>query len=212
MILKKTLMKKYYFVFCLFLFICINANSQEFKAGLLAGAVASQVDGDRMAGYYKAGFSGGLFVYRDLNKVSRFQGELLYTMKGSRTSPKNTDPDMLQVTANYIDISLLYIYKLYDWLNFRIGLTPSVLLEASEKTPTGLVQNPNEAPSFRRIGVLGNAGFSYYFSEKLSLTWSYNYSLYSIRSGNAEIYDTWSLKQQNNQRHNYMSFMLGYRF
>ncbi|MDD4829433.1 MAG: outer membrane beta-barrel protein [Bacteroidales bacterium] len=203
---------KYIIFLCFFFLISISAKSQEFKAGVVAGVVASQVDGDQMAGYFKAGFSGGLFVYRDFNKASRFQGELLYTMKGSRTSPKNTNPDMLQVSASYIDISLIYIYKLFPMLNFRIGLTPNVLLDAREHTPTGLEQNPNEAPAFRRIGVIGLIGASYYFSDKFSITWSYNYSLYSIRSGEAEIYDTWSLKQQNDQRHNYMSFMLGYRF
>lgn len=203
-------MKKIFVLVILLITFALNAKAQEFKAGLVVGGVASQVDGDRMAGFYKAGFTGGLFVYRDVSKVSRFQGELLYTMKGSRTNSKNTNNDFLQVTADYIDINLLYIYKVYDWLNFRIGLTPSVLISAKEETQTGLgpVGNP---PAFRKFGVLGVAGFSYYFTKKLNITWSYNYSLYSIRSGNAEIYDL-SFKEQNSQRHSYMSFTLGYVF
>jgi len=203
-------MKKIFLLAIVVIGFSINLKAQEFKAGLVIGGVASQVDGDRMAGFYKAGFTGGLFVYRDLNKVSRIQGELLYTMKGSRTNSKNSDYSLYQISADYIDINLLYIYKLFDWLNFRIGLTPNVLISAKEETQTGLLPLGNP-PAFRRFGVSTVAGLSYYFTKKFSITWSYNYSLYSIRSGNAEIYDL-SFKEQNSQHHSYMSFTLGYRF
>lgn len=205
-------MKKFTLILGLIFFFNLSVFPQEFKAGILAGGLATQVDGDRMSGFYKAGFSGGLFVYRDYGELSRFQAEVLYSMKGSKTSSRNTDPDLWQISTTHIDISVNYIYKLFETLHFRIGLTPSVLLTSKEVSPTGLEQNPNEAPPFRRIDVVGLAGMTYYFTDKFSLTWSYNYSAYSMRSGDAEIYNTWSLKQQNNQRHNYMAFMFGYRF
>ena len=203
-------MKKIFLLVIVVIGFCFNLKAQEFRAGIIGGVVATQVDGDRIAGFYKAGFTGGLFVYRDLNKVSRIQGELLYTMKGSRTNSKNTDYSLYQISADYIDISILYIYKVYDWLNFRIGLTPNVLISAKEESQTGLtpVGNP---PAFRRFGISTVAGLSYYFTKSTSITWSYNYSLFSIRSGNSEIYDL-SFKEQNAQYHNYMSFTLGYRF
>ena len=186
-------------------------NAQEFKAGILSGLIASQVDGDFMSGYYKAGFVGGLFVYREVSHASRIQGELVYATKGSRCAPKNTNPDFLQVTTSSIDLSLIYIYKVSESLNFRLGLTPSALLTSKEERPTGVVQNPDDAPAFRRFGILGLAGVSYNLSQKLSLTWSYNYSLLSIRSGSSEIYYL-SYKEQNAQYHNYMAFMLSYTF
>ena len=204
-------MKKYIVIFAFLILSSYFVFSQEFKAGLLGGVLATQVDGDRMSGFYKAGFSGGLFVYRDIGKLSRYQAEILYSMKGSKTSPKSTDPNLWQVSTTNIDISLNYIYKLFETLHFRIGLTPNVLFTSKEYSPTGIEQIPNEAPAFRRFGVIGQAGMTYFFSEKFSLTWTYNYSLYSIRSGDAEIYDI-SLKEQNNQRHNYMAFIFGYRF
>lgn len=204
-------MKKYIVIFAFLTLSSYGAFSQEFKAGLTAGLLATQVDGDYMSGFYKAGFSGGLFVYRDYGKLSRFQVEFLYSMKGSKTSPKSTDPDFLQVSTSNIDISVNYIYKLFETLHVRIGLTPNVLLTSREYNPSGLEQNPNEAPAFRRFGVIGLAGMTYFFSEKFSLTWTYNYSLYSIREGSAE-WHGFRFKEQNNQRHNYMAFMLGYRF
>ena len=204
-------MKKYIAFFLFLIFFSYGAFSQEFKAGILSGVLATQVDGDNMSGFYKAGYSGGIFVYRDFAKLSRFQAEILYSMKGSRTSPKNTSPDFWQVSISHIDISVNYIYKLFETLHFRIGLTPSVLLTSKEVSPTGIEQNPNEAPAFRKFDLVGLIGTTYYFSDKFSLTWSYNYSMYSIRSGDAEFYDL-SFKEQNNQRHNYMAFMLGYRF
>lgn len=203
-------MKKILLLVILVICFSYNLRAQEFRAGLIGGVVATQVDGDRIGGFYKAGFTGGLFVYRDLSKVSRIQGELLYTMKGSRTNSKNTDYTLYQISADYIDISLLYIYKVYDWLNFRIGLTPNVLISAKEESQTGLSPGGNP-PAFRRFGISTVAGLSYYFTKSTSITWSYNYSLFSIRSGNSEIYDL-SFKEQNAQYHNYMSFTLGYRF
>ncbi|MDR0970832.1 MAG: PorT family protein [Bacteroidales bacterium] len=207
-------MKKIFILsfFICFSFLTTQVFSQEFKAGILLGGIASQVDGDNMSGYYKAGFTGGLFVFRDYKENSRFQGEILFSMKGSRCSPKNTNPDLLQVSANYIDINLSYIYKLFSFLHCRIGIMPSVLVFSEEKTPTNLIQIADEAPAFRSFGLLGNAGVSYFFNDRLSINWTYNYSLYSIRSGNAEIYTDWLLKEQNNQRHNYMSFTLAYQF
>jgi hypothetical protein len=64
-------MKKILLLAFLVISFSYNLKAQEFRAGLIGGIVASQVDGDRIGGFYKAGFSGGLFVYRDLNKVSR---------------------------------------------------------------------------------------------------------------------------------------------
>lgn len=204
-------MKKIFLFIILCFGIGFGVKAQEFKAGITAGLVASQVDGDRMGGYYKAGFIGGLYVYRDFGAASRMQAEILYAMKGSRCSPKNTNPDFLQVSTTNVDISLSYIYKVLDWLNFRIGLTPSVLLTSSEITPTGLIIDPKEAPAFRTFGVLGLAGVTYNLSQHLTLTWTYNYSLYSIRSGESEIYSL-SYKEKNAQHHNYMAFSLGYTF
>lgn len=186
-------------------------NAQEFKAGVLSGVIASQVDGDYMSGYYKAGYVGGLFVYRDVFSFSRIQGELVYAQKGSRTAPKNTNPDFLQVTTSSIDLNLMFIYKVTPSLNFRIGLTPSALLTSKEVRPTGTVQDPNEAPAFRPFGIGGLAGISYYISNRFSITWSVNYSFLSIRKGASELYDL-GFYEQNGQYHNYMSFVLGYTF
>lgn len=204
-------MKKLILIIVVFFYFLPILNAQEFKAGILSGVIASQVDGDYMTGYYKAGFVGGLFVYREVSHASRIQGELVFATKGSRCAPKNTNPDFLQVSTSNIDLNLIYIYKISDILNFRIGLTPSVLLTSKEERPTGVVQNPDEAPAFRKFGILGLVGVSYYFNPKLSLTWSYNYSLLSIRSGSSEIYDL-SYLEQNAQHHNYMAFTLNYTF
>lgn len=183
--------------------------AQEFKAGIIAGIDASQVDGDRQGGFHKAGFTGGFFVFRDLSRYTRLQGELLYTMKGSRVSSKNTDYSLYQIDANCIDMNLLYVFKITEDFNVSLGLTPSVLLYYNEQTQLGVASVG--APAFRKFNILGVAGVSYNFTRHLSFSWRYSYSIYSIRSGKSEIYDL-DYKEQNFQRHNYMSFVLGYMF
>src|SRR5574344_1435626 len=195
------------FSFLIMVFSSLTLKAQEFKAGVLVGGVASQVDGDRQSGFHKAGLSMGAFVFRDLNRYTRLQGELLYTMKGSRVSSKNTDYSLYQIDANYIDMNLLYVFKITEDFNVSLGLTPSVLLYSDEQTQLGVASVG--APAFRKFNVLGVAGVSYNFTRHLSLSWRYSYSIYSIRSGKSEIYDL-EYKEQNSQRHNYMSFVLGY--
>lgn len=205
-------MKKIFFLsLCLSLSILLSSalKAQEFKAGAIIGMTPSQVDGDRIGGFYKVGFTGGLFVYRDVSKVSRWQGELLFTMKGSKTHWKSLDYTIQQVSTSNVDLNLLYIFKYNSWLHFRLGLTPSVLISSSEENISGLA--PAEAPAFRRFGLGFTTGVTYNFSDKLGISWNYNYSLISIRSGEFDYYNL-NVYQKNGQFHNYMSFTLNYRF
>lgn len=193
-----------------FAFISNNkAYSQEFKAGVLLGITPSQVDGDRVGGYYKVGFTGGLFVYRDYGKMSRFQGELVYSMKGSRISPKSRDASIQQVSANYIDLNILYVFKPGKDFNLRIGLTPGATIYASEKNLNGL--EPIDPPAFRPFSLGFTTGLEYKISERINLVWTYNYSIISIREGDLSFYNL-QFYERNGQYHNYMSFTLGYRF
>lgn len=183
--------------------------SQDFKAGLLLGMTPSQVDGDRIGGFYKVGFTGGLFIYKDYGEKSRFQGELLFAMKGARLSPKSRDESIQQISANYIDLNLLYILKAGKDFNLRIGLTPGANIYAIEKNLNGL--EPIDAPRFRKFSLGFTTGLEYLISDKITLVWGYNYSILSIREGDMRIYNL-NVYEKNGQYHNYMNFSLGYRF
>ncbi len=94
--------------------VSLNAQQQRFKAGIIVGFNAAQLDGDRSAGYNKLGFVGGLSGVILLTDKMYVNTELLYSQRGSASSlvAGNTN-DPFKITTNFIEIPLLFNYK--DW-------------------------------------------------------------------------------------------------
>ncbi|MBO6118811.1 MAG: porin family protein [Bacteroidales bacterium] len=191
----------------------ITAQSQEFKAGILAGASISQVDGDGMGGFHFIGPQGGLFINRQIGRQSALQGELLYVFKGSGIESKPETDFRVEITASYVDLALYYKYLYSDRINIKIGLTPSVLISHKE-TFAGLEQT--EYPEYRKWGLNFSVGGEYYFSDHWFLAADWNYSLLSLRSGKAMVssYDAlfFRLIWEDGEFYNYLKFSLGYKF
>jgi hypothetical protein len=99
-------MKKFVGIILL-LFLCKISHSQDRKFHLLlsVGVNASQVNGDKLAGFNKFGLNLGTGVRRNIGLKSAWQIEFLYSEKGSKdmVSPTNPLPDTL-FQFNYIDI------------------------------------------------------------------------------------------------------------
>lgn len=125
----------------LVLFLMISASGalqaqdrqQRFKAGIIAGVTASQIDGDASAGYHKVGLQGGLRGITRLKEKQDLSVEILFTQRGCRSQPKFF-PEY-STTLNYVEVPVQWHYK--DWL----------------------ANQDSDAPDFYRIHV--NAGLSY---------------------------------------------------
>ena len=104
------------FLSCIFSGFQLNAQEQRFKAGLILGFNASQLDGDRSAGYNKLGLVGGLSGVILLTEKMYFNIELLYSQRGSRSHlvPDNSIVPF-KIATDFIEIPLLFNYK--DWLD-----------------------------------------------------------------------------------------------
>lgn len=86
-------------------------NQQRFKAGLIAGLTASQIDGDQSAGYHKVGLQGGLRGIVMIQEKQDVSVELLFTQRGARHQPK-TFPEF-STTLNYVEVPFQWHY--HDW-------------------------------------------------------------------------------------------------
>jgi len=85
---------------------------QTFRAGVILGVNASQVDGDDYAGFDKLGPNLGLGVNFDISDRWEAGMELLWSQRGSRADVfTGTDQ---KIVLNYIEIPLCIAYK--DWL------------------------------------------------------------------------------------------------
>lgn len=185
-------------------------KAQDFRAGLQFGITPSQVDGDGMSGYNKIGLTGGAFVSRDLKDNIFLFTDLSFTMKGSRVaSSKNVNFSQLEITTNYIDWGIYAGYRFSDKIDLKAGLIPSVLIYHSEKTPSGFESGENDA--FRPFNMLISGGLHYKFSKNISLNATYNYSIFSIRKGDYEIFN-YDVKVRNAQYHHYINLSLMYQF
>lgn len=86
-------------------------RAQRFKAGIIAGLTASQIDGDQSAGYHKVGVQGGLRAIAMIKDKQDVSVELLFTQRGCRHQPK-TFPEF-STTLNYVEVPVQWHY--HDW-------------------------------------------------------------------------------------------------
>ena len=189
------------FTFIIFLFISLAAVSQSFRAGVQFGIVASQVDGDNLTGYNKAGPFAGLFVNRPLGERSSFQLEMNYIQKGSR---KNANPakgiyDSYLMRLNYVEIPVLYKYEMKNHIGFHGGLAVAYLISHLEKDIYGPIDPASStAPEFRDFDIDFIAGLSYNFKGPWVFVFRFSYSVIPIRDTPIQPFAYFNRPQHNN--------------
>ena len=138
--------------------------SQEFKAGVNIGLSTSQVSGDNLSGFHKAGIIIGGFVNRDINKNLAFQLEMIFIQKGSSNTKKNNL--IADIYLDYIEVPLLMIYKQSESIELEVGMHSSALINGYYHDIYGELENQTGFNNFD-IGAL--IGMSYKINSKLSL-------------------------------------------
>lgn len=106
--------------------------AQNFELILLGGMNASQVNGDKLAGFDKVSYHAGAGIRRTLTSNTSLQFEIMYSRKGSRDVVTSYDP--VQDTLfrfNYIDIPVLATFRVYQQLYVQGGIYAGVLVNAS---------------------------------------------------------------------------------
>ncbi len=137
---------RWLFATCFLLFascllpLAISAQPR-FKAGIIAGLSASQINGDRSAGYNKLGLLAGLRGITRLKDREEVSIEFLYAQRGCQSTllKDQFDPFRFSHTINYLEIPVQWHFK--DWLveyeddkdnfyriNFNIGLSYARLI------------------------------------------------------------------------------------
>ena len=155
-------------IFFLIIFIgCINycCLSQEFNAGISAGISTSQVSGDNLAGFNKAGIILGGFVNRKINDLLMVQIEMIYIQKGS-TNPNQNVNNLADIHLDYIEIPLLAIIKNSEILSIEGGVHCSALIDGYFQDLYGELENQTSFDNFELGAIIG---ISYNLSSKISL-------------------------------------------
>ena len=166
--------------------------SQSFIGGITAGLVGSQVGGDGYSGYNKAGIFAGAWVAHELSKHSSLMMELTYFQKGARHNPDydNGDYDSYIFRTNYIEIPVLYQYKL-KWFALEGGPSMGVSAGYYEEANQDVISDDPAYDRPARLTLQANLGIRFFFSDAFSFTMRINYSTFNIRQ-DKNYDDSWS--------------------
>lgn len=172
-------------LFLIFL-IPVVALSQDtrFKGGILIGLNASQIDGDELRGFDKAGLSVGARFGAVITPKTEVSMDLLYSQRGSqaRLTLDNRIPQS-KYSLHYVEVPFMFHYK--EWLGVTLDETSFYRLEVSAGISysrlirSRMLDNPFEG----REELLNQndfgwiLGFGYYLNPDNSFHFRFNESL-----------------------------------
>ncbi len=176
-------------------------GQSNFNFGLQFGLNGSQVTGDQLAGFHKAGLFGGIFVNHKAGRLGSFQLEMNFTQKGSRKNAKPDEGiyDSYLMRLNYLAVPLLYRFNINQTLSIDVGLEAAYLINAKERDQNGWVEPDLSVPYFKNFDFSIFAGLGVEINDQLRFVFRYSYSIVPIRArppGNY-YYGHWDAGQYN---------------
>ena len=199
-------------LFCGFLTLSIQA--QNFGGGVILGLGASQVGGDNLAGFNKAGLLVGAFANTSISELLSFQMEMTYIQKGSNNPTMNDadHPNYLKedISSSYIEIPLLLQYHQSNKLKIEGGLLSAYLIDGYYNDLNGKIPIYTVNPFIKYdFGLL--LGIDYTFSNKLSLNTRLSNSILPIGAEDYNHPNTYNSSRKG-KYNSVLSFALHYNF
>jgi len=194
-------MKRLLLISLIFFSVLSSWGQSDFNFGFQLGLNGSQVTGDQLAGFHKAGLFGGLFVNHKAGRLGNIQLEMNFTQKGSRKNAKPDEGiyDSYLMRLNYVAVPLLYRFKIKKTLDIDVGLEAAYLISSRERDINGWVEPDLSVPYFKDFDFSIFAGIGVEINEHLLFVFRYSYSIVPIRPrppGNY-YYGYWDAGQYN---------------
>jgi len=164
---------KYLFISVFLFFEISNIVAGDFKGGLLAGFCASQMDGDKLAGYNKFGPTAGFFIQRDFIKNWGGQFEMRYDQKGAASVK---DEQSYKVRLNYIELPVMATYKIIKKVRAEAGIEPSILFSSKV-----LLNQTVSNPKYNTFDLPLAIGGYYSINKSMEINIRFSYSLLPVR-------------------------------
>ena len=194
-------------------FLALNINGQNFGGGFILGLSSSQVGGDNLAGFHKAGLLIGIFANKNISEYLSFQMEMTYTQKGSNNSKMNDNshPYYLRqdISLSYVEVPLLLKYHQSNKLKIETGVITGYLIDGYYNDISG--EMPNNMNPFVNydIGVL--IGIDYKYSKNISLNTRLSNSILPIGTEDYESQSSFN-SYTKGKYNSVLSFSLYYNF
>lgn len=151
-----------------------NEKPPFVRAAIIAGMNVSQVDGDGIAGFRKFGANGGAAAYVNIHKGFNASFEILYSMRGAKSSGNETIRDNRKLILNldYIEVPLMVHYNDRDKAIFGLGVSWNTLVR-SNISP----ENLSEDVIFKRTSLDFVGGVTFLIKKRYGINLRYSYSL-----------------------------------
>jgi len=197
------------FLFCGFL--TINIQAQDFGGGVLLGLSTSQVGGDDLGGFNKAGLLVGVFANKSISELLSFQMEMTYIQKGSN-NPNMNDADHLNflkedISSSYFEVPLLLQYHQSDKLKIEGGVLTAYLIDGYYNNLDEKMSNVINPFISYDIGLL--LGIDYKYSKNISLNTRISNSIFPIGAEDYENQPTYTYSRKG-KYNSVLSFSLHY--
>ena len=168
--------KRFAILLCCGLF-SISIQAQNFGGGLILGLSTSQVSGDNLGGFNKAGILAGGFIDLQLRKTLKGQMEMTFIQKGSN-NPKMNENEITDISLVYIEIPLLLKYQQSNIIAIETGFETAFLINAYDNDLYGKIINR----PFNKTDINIFIGMDYSFNSRLILNSRISNSVIPIRS------------------------------
>jgi len=164
------------------LLISISLPAQKFRAGLAIGISATQISGDNLGGFDKAGLVAGGTVSTALSQKFDLAMEILFFQKGSKknSNPDKGDYNSYLLRLNYFEVPILFQWNYSKRFTFEIGPTFGALLSYREEDALGDVEWSPPRPFDKfELGIAG--GMKGHFAKKFSGVFRIESSVIPVR-------------------------------
>ncbi len=172
-------------IFYLLILSHTQLYTQEFAGGVTIGLSASQVSGDNLAGYNKAGLLIGAFANRKITKLLTVQMEINYIQKGSNNPNindlQNSNYNTPDISLSYVEVPIIFNFQQNENLQLESGIYIANLIDGFYNDYIGKLNNYGNNPFTKNdSGVL--IGLNYLLFNKLSLNTRISQSILPIGS------------------------------
>ena len=211
LVLDNMLKKSIISFLCIFLTCSIQA--QNFGGGIILGISSSQVSGDNLSGFNKAGLLIGVFANRSISEILSLQMEMNYIQKGSDNADINDyqhkNRGVADISLSYIEVPLLLKYNQSNKLEIEAGLQTGHLINGYYNDNYGKIDY--NVPPFSKYDIGLLLGINYKYSDNISINTRLSNSILPIGS---EDYDnSGSFNSSIKGKYNsVLSFTLYYKF
>ena len=124
-------------------------------------------------------YHGGLFLSVDMTTKWKGQAEVLYSLKGFMSTPKQANVADARVNLHYLSFPLFGMYQFFDSFEAGLGIEPAFLLNAYSVREDGDRQDISFV--YDRTFDFGiGLSFNYHFTPRLSISGRYVQGLTSV--------------------------------